>query len=266
MKKNFVIGHDFGHTTKYGGAFCFMHAITDLHTHTVYSHGKGSIEDNVRVASKRGLQAVGIADHGPSHLFIGIGGASAFWQMKREIETLRHKYPEVEILLGVEANIVDTDGTIDVSAAILPELDFLLVGYHKLVRPQSLAAFWQGAYNFWSGWTKTSSESLRVANTAAITAAVRRYPIVAITHPGLQIDIDTAELGRVCKEHGTFLEINSSYGRELDQFIMEALPTGVRFLLSSDAHEPERVGDFFQAYQLIQRLQIPRERIVNLQK
>ncbi|MBS3982549.1 MAG: PHP domain-containing protein [Dethiobacter sp.] len=243
-----------------------MYAITDLHTHTDYSHGKGSIEDNVRVAMKRGLQAVGIADHGPGHFFIGIGGAHAFRRMKEEIEMLRHKYPEVEILFGVEANIVDTDGTIDVSTDILRELDFLLVGYHKLVRPRSLAAFWQGARNFWSGWTKTSSASLRAANTTAITSAVRRYPITAIAHPGLQIDIDTAELARVCKEYGTFLEINSSYGSELDPYISESLPTGVRFLLSSDAHAPERVGDFFQAYQLIRRLKIPLERIVNLEK
>ncbi|MHB1255327.1 MAG: PHP domain-containing protein, partial [Dethiobacteraceae bacterium] len=88
----------------------------------------------------------------------------------------------------------------------------------------------------------------------------------AIAHPGLQIDIDTAELARVCKEYGTFLEINSSYGSELDPYISESLPTGVRFLLSSDAHAPERVGDFFQAYQLIRRLKIPLERIVNLEK
>ncbi|MBS3899945.1 MAG: PHP domain-containing protein [Dethiobacter sp.] len=243
-----------------------MQAITDLHTHTAYSHGKGTIEDNVCVAMKRGLQAVGIADHGPNHFFIGIGGVEAFRRMKNEIEALRHKYPEIKILFGVEANIVDTDGTIDVSAAILRELDFLLVGYHKMVRPRSLAFLWQGVRNFCSGWTKTSSALLRAANTAAITAAVRRYPIAAITHPGLQIDIDTAELGRVCKEYGTSLEINSSYGSELDPYIREALPTGVRFLLSSDAHVPERVGDFSQAYQLIRRLNIPEERIVNLEK
>ncbi|MBT9139666.1 MAG: phosphatase YcdX [Dehalococcoidia bacterium] len=123
-----------------------------------------------------------------------------------------------------------------------------------------------GVRNFWSGWTKTTSASLRAANTAAITAAVRRYPIAAITHPGLQIDINTTELGRVCKEYGTSLEINSSYGSELDQYIREALPTGVSFLLSSDAHLPERVGDFCQAYQLVERLKIPLERIVNLDK
>ncbi|MBS4008755.1 MAG: PHP domain-containing protein [Clostridium sp.] len=243
-----------------------MRAITDLHTHTLYSHGKGSIEDNVRVAIKRGLQAVGIADHGPSHFFIGIGGVDAFRRIKKEIEALRHKYPEVKILFGVEANIVDTDGTIDVAGSILHELDFLLVGYHKMVRPRSFTFLWQLARNYWSGWSKTSDALLRAANTAAITAAVRRYPIAAITHPGLQINIDTAELGRVCKEYGTALEINSSYGNELEPYISEALPTGVGFLLCSDAHVSERVGDFSQAYRLVRQLKIPEERIVNLEK
>ena len=36
----------------------------DLHTHTTYSHGKGSIEDNVREAFNQGLEFVAISDHG----------------------------------------------------------------------------------------------------------------------------------------------------------------------------------------------------------
>lgn len=43
----------------------------DLHTHTTYSHGKGSIEDNVREAFNQGLEFVAISDHGPGHLFYG---------------------------------------------------------------------------------------------------------------------------------------------------------------------------------------------------
>ena len=37
--------------------------IYDHHTHTVYSHGKGSIEDNVKVALSKGLKSVAITDH-----------------------------------------------------------------------------------------------------------------------------------------------------------------------------------------------------------
>jgi putative hydrolase len=241
-----------------------MNAIADFHTHTVYSHGKGTIEDNVNAARERGLKVIGITDHGPGHFFIGIHGVEGFWRMKKEIDSLRRKYQDIEILFGVEANIVDIDGTIDVPTSVLRELDILLVGYHKLVKPKSFAAFWQGAQNFWAGWVNRSSTALRAGNTTAIIKAVRRYPIDAITHPGLQIDIDTVELAKTCKQEGTYLEINSSYGEELDPYIRAALPTGVNFIVNSDAHTPKRVGDFAKAYSLIQRLEIPRERVGNL--
>ena len=44
----------------------------DIHTHTTYSHGKGSIEDNVKAGLARGLEKIAITDHGPGHLTYGI--------------------------------------------------------------------------------------------------------------------------------------------------------------------------------------------------
>jgi len=251
--------------TKHGGAF-FVRIIADLHTHTVYSHGRGTIEDNVRAACKRGLWSVGITDHGPNHLFIGIKGPAAFRRMQQEIAKLRCRYPQIEILFGVEANIIDVDGTIDVPPGILQEMDLLLVGFHKLVRPRSLAALKAGAQNVVAGWTGRRSLSLRRLNTAAITAAVRRYPIDVITHPGLQFDIDTSELAEVCAEQGTALEISSAYCAKLEGYVREALKTSVRFVISSDAHEPERVGDFTCALALVERVPVPRERLLNLEE
>ena len=241
-----------------------MKVYADFHTHTTYSHGKGSIEDNVKAAIKRGLHTIGITDHGPGHFFIGIRGIGGFRRIKQEILRLRGKYPQIEILFGVEANIVDVDGTIDVPAEILPELDLLLVGYHKLVKPRSWSALLLEVQNFMAGWLGLHPTRLRAKNTAAICAAVRRYPIKAITHPGLQIDIDTTALAQACVERGTLMEINSSYGEVLDGYVTTALPLGVQFVVNSDAHTPERVGDFSKAYALIKRLGVPRERIANV--
>lgn len=242
-----------------------MRAITDYHTHTVYSHGRGTIEDNVRAAIRKKLKVIGITDHGPGHFFIGVRGIPAFWRIQGEISRLRRKYPQIEILFGVEANIVDLDGTIDVPRVVLRELDILLVGYHKTVRPGSFPAVITGVKNIIAGWTGTSGSKLRELNTKAITAAVRRYAVDVITHPGLQVDIDTGKLAQVCSKYGTALEINSSYGEKLDDYILAALPSGVKFVINSDAHTPSRVGDFAQAYALVERVGVPRDRITNLE-
>ncbi|MDO4518469.1 MAG: PHP domain-containing protein, partial [Bacillota bacterium] len=57
----------------------------DLHTHTIYSHGSGSIEDNVRVAIDKGLEYVAISDHGPGHLFYGVN-RNDFPNMRNDID------------------------------------------------------------------------------------------------------------------------------------------------------------------------------------
>ena len=45
-----------------------MKILADYHTHTIYSHGKGTIEDNVKVAILKGIETIGISDHGYGHL------------------------------------------------------------------------------------------------------------------------------------------------------------------------------------------------------
>lgn len=45
---------------------------SDLHTHTVHSHGLGTVEENVIAAIKKGLKTIAISDHGPGHMAYGI--------------------------------------------------------------------------------------------------------------------------------------------------------------------------------------------------
>ena len=44
------------------------------------------------------------------------------------------------------------------------------------------------------------------------------------------------------------------------------IATGVKFIISSDAHRPEHVGVNNQAYALIEKYNIPHEQVVNLNK
>ena len=38
--------------------------IADYHTHTVYSHGTGSVLENALIAKEKGLKEIAITDHG----------------------------------------------------------------------------------------------------------------------------------------------------------------------------------------------------------
>ena len=81
----------------------------DWHTHTVYSHGKGTIEDNVKVAIEKNLTSIAITDHGPGHVGYGFRRREIA-KMRAEIEALGRKYPQIQIYMSVEANIINESG------------------------------------------------------------------------------------------------------------------------------------------------------------
>ena len=101
----------------------------DLHTHTIFSHGKGTIRDNVLAALERGLNKIAISDHGPGHLTYGIK-KSAVPQMREEIDQLKKEFPQIDICLSVEANIINRGSCLDVSPDEFLQYDFVIGGYH----------------------------------------------------------------------------------------------------------------------------------------
>ena len=85
----------------------------DLHTHTTYSHGRGSIADNAAKAAELGLERLGISDHGPGSLSYGID-MNKIPQMRKDIGEAGKLFPQLKIELGVEANIANLSGRLDI--------------------------------------------------------------------------------------------------------------------------------------------------------
>ena len=70
----------------------------DWHTHTVYSHGKGTIEENVIEARRKGLESIAITDHGPGHFGYGFRRKDVP-KMRAEIDALNEKYDDIKIYI-----------------------------------------------------------------------------------------------------------------------------------------------------------------------
>ena len=104
----------------------------DYHTHTTYSHGKGSVLDNAMVAKSKGLKELAITDHGFSHKTFGIK-RSQIDNLIMDIDKAK-KATGVDILLGIEENFLSLDGKIGLYKRDLDFLQIVNVGYHKLAR------------------------------------------------------------------------------------------------------------------------------------
>jgi putative hydrolase len=222
---------------------------SDLHTHTVYSHGKGSVQDNVLSAGKKGLKGIAITDHGPANLF-GVGvRLDVFPRIKEDIIQAKKLWTGGTILFGVEANVLNRQGLLDVPPECLGEFDILLAGLHLLTKPLSFRKIDRFIRSKLGIRLKESADQL-VYYTDALIAAVYSYPIDIITHPGYRLPVDTKALARACAERGTALEINTAHDHITEEYLRIAQKQGAKFVISSDAHHPDRVGDFDQGIKL----------------
>lgn len=242
--------------------------IWDFHSHTTYSHGKGSIEESVIIGIKRGLKKVAITEHGPGHLAYGVS-MKKMKEMKVEIEKLKNLYPEIEIVFGVEANISTKGNFIDVKPEEMDFFDIVLAGYHYGILgafsgENFLAAKFKRAEN--ASIAKAKKGSLLVRNTEMVVKALYKNDIFMLTHPGDKGPFDILELAKACEATDTLMEISNWHPHLDEAGIKTAAKTGVKFAISSDAHSPERIGGFTKGLKRAQNAGLDLSRIVNIER
>ncbi|MFA5527187.1 MAG: PHP domain-containing protein [Peptostreptococcales bacterium] len=238
----------------------------DFHTHTVHSHGKGTIEDNVKVALKKGLKAVAITDHGPGHFSYGMD-RKKIKSMREEIENLKKVYPNIEIKFGVEANIISPSGQLDIGDE-REYFDFILAGYHYgALGSNPVKSLGVIGTNFLADKIGLKSKKLIHINTNSIIRALYENDIYILTHPGDKAAVDIKEVVRACVETDTLLEINNSHGHlNVEEIKIAALEENAKFIINSDAHRPEDVGSFDTGLQRALEAGLPLTRIINVRE
>lgn len=241
--------------------------VYDLHTHTIFSHGKGTIRENVEAAVNRGLKKIAISDHGPGHLTYGMKRKD-IPKMRSEIMALRKEFPELEIALSVEANIVNKGSCLDVTPKEFSEYDFVIGGYHfGVLNGYCVSNFIQNKKN--KGNNTGNGESLKVLrrkNTEMTVKAIYENDIKILTHPGDKGPFDILEIAKACADRGTLMEISTWHEHLTVDEIKTAALTDVGFIISSDAHHPSRVGDFEGGLDRAIEAGLDLERIVNIER
>ena len=241
-----------------------MKLSSDYHTHTVYSHGKGQIIDNAIAAKEKGLEEIGISDHGFSHPAFGLTKRKVP-KMKGEILAAKEK-TGVNVLLGVESNIIGTDGKVDLPVSLYDDFDIFLAGIHKFVLYKFNSIFSLATpdlfYTYFKGLNVP--ESVKRTNTKTFINVIKNNPVDVITHLNFCCFADAKEVAKAAADYGTYIELNAKKVHVTDDEIYEMLKTDAKFIVSSDAHTPSRVGEISLVERMVDRLNFPKSRIANI--
>ena len=224
-----------------------MNFLIDTHTHTIASgHAYSTIEENAKSAFNNGIKLLAITEHAPK-----IQGApnEIYFANFRAIPRKIHN---VDILMGVELNILDFNGAVDLNENYLQHMDIVIASLH----PPCIDA------------------GTKLENTSAMISAMQNQYIDIIGHPGdPRYEIDIEEIVEASKETKCLLEINNSslnpngFRTGSKEYMTKILKLcekkDVPVIIGSDAHFSTQVGVFNYAEDLIKETLFPEELILN---
>jgi len=233
----------------------------DYHTHTTYTHGVSTIEDNVAQAENLGLKEIAITEHsylGANHIKKG-----DLSKMRADIDKIRDKY-KVKILFGIEANLISRNGDIDISDEELADMDLVVLGYHKGSKVGLKEFFRFVLPNLLK--VKPSKKQIE-RNTQAYIKAMDKHRVSILAHLGYAgCAVDYVRLAKECVKRNIYIELNGKRINFGEKDIKAMLETGVKFVIDSDAHNALNVGKNHRAFNLIEKYKIPLDQIANLDK
>ncbi len=241
-----------------------MQLTGDYHTHTIYSHGKGTVLDNALAAKEKGLKEIAITDHGFEQMAFGIKRKKVP-QLICDCREASEK-TGVKVYVGMEANLCGVDGRTDMTVNDYKDFDIFLMGIHRFVKFTHIRDMWNMLFVnfFYTILKKEGSKRLIRYNTEAYINSIEKYPIDAVTHLNFLCFCDVAEVAKAARDNGTYIELNSKKVHLSDEELEKVVATGVRFIIDSDAHTADRVGDTKLVDELLSRVSVPRDRIDNI--
>ena len=238
-----------------------MRLLGDYHTHTTYTHGKSTVEENVEQAELLGLKEIAITEHsykGWNHIKSG-----DLTKIKADIDSIKDKY-SVKVLLGIEANLMSTEGDIDIIDEELESLDVVILGYHKASKYKFSQLF---KFAFANMFRKKPTKKQIERNTMAYINAMDKHRVNILAHLGYAgCAVDCVRLAKECVKRNIYIELNGKRINFTKEDIRGMVETGVKFIIDSDAHKKENVGKNSMAFNLIEKYGIPLEQVANVDK
>ncbi|CAN5781072.1 DNA polymerase/3'-5' exonuclease PolX [soil metagenome] len=218
----------------------------DLHLHTTWSDGSGSILDMATAAASIGYEYLAICDHSGG---LGIANgldAARLAEQRIEIDGLRSDAP-VRLLAGSEVE-VHRDGRLDFEDDVLAGLDLVVASLHSGIRQDR----------------ETITE--RICRTLAnLHVDIVVHPTGRLIERRQGADYDWDAVYEAAKKSSTALEINADSARldMREEHARKAFQSGCLISIDSDAHHPQSLANMRYGIGIARRAWVEPQQVIN---
>lgn len=217
----------------------------DTHCHSVAStHAYSTVRELAQSAKETGLKGFALTDHAPAS-----PDSPHIWHF-HNLKSLPDEILGVKLLKGVEANIIDTEGNLDMDSKELEKLDWVIASFHAPVVPNGTYEEFTQAY---------------------INIAKNNRLVDVIGHCTTDyFKFDYEKVIKYWKEYEKLVEINESSiifkkgSRENTYTLLKLCKKyEVPIVVNTDCHYCELIGRVPEAEKIIEEVGFPKDLIIN---
>lgn len=220
-----------------------MKIVVDTHTHTISSgHAYSTVQENAKEALVNGIKMINVSDHGPA-----MKGAPFLYHFGN-LRVIPDLLYGVRIIRGVELNIINYNGEVDLPQSYLERLELCLASYHDIcLQPSTVEDHTNAAIKILSN------------------------PFIDIfAHPGNpQFQIDIEKVVKAARDNNKLIELNnhsflvrSGSEKNCLEIARMCKKYKVRITTGSDAHISFNIGKFDNVKKLLEEVQMPEELVL----
>ena len=223
-----------------------MKIIADTHCHTVASsHAYSTVMENIFEAKSKGLYAIAITDHART-----MPSPPGTWYFEN-LRIIPHEVHGVKVLRGVEANVLNSKGEID-----LPDLndkfnfDWIIASIHDV------------AFNDISSFSSCTEAWLNVAKNPFVNV-IGHSGLPQFTYDYENVIPEFAKNHKLVEINNSSFNIRKGSSENCKKIAEICKKCRAKIIINSDSHFCTQVGCFEKAIEMLKGINFPEELIVN---
>jgi len=219
----------------------------DLHMHTVETDGRCTLLEMAEAARARGYEYIAVTEHSRNLAFAnGLDDKRALAHAAR-IRAMNEQIEGIEVLAGIEVDILG-DGSLDLSAEVLAQLDVVIASVHS---------------RFQQSEVEMTERLVRAVSSPSVSWLGHPTGRLLLRREAYRFDMNAVL--EAAAANGVAMELNAYPDRLdlCDRHLRQAREHGVKIAINTDSHHTSHLENMKYGVQQARRAWLTKDDVLN---